>query len=251
MRFLESKPHVFKSHKAALLSYLSIAAIASKQHQLADKSLLKAIDLTGHAPYNWQVLTYYRAINALHARDYRLAFDLHRLAHKRRPSGFIAEQWVLLRAYLFLFSQAGLLHVKYARFGIGKFLNQTHRSAQDKAGSNINIIVAELLVYLYQDRARFIDRIDAVRTYAYRHLKGEDTARARFFLRVLFRLTGCDFQLERVHKATAHHRRLLHERDLNAKHNLEIEIVPFEHLLEVLDASLDKAPERRRASWRS
>lgn len=72
----------------------------------------------------------------------------------------------------------------------------------DKKGMNINILILQMLIYLRRnDRAAIIDRIEALRTYAYRYLKKDSTTRrSELFFRMLYLLTKSAFDVEEVER---------------------------------------------------
>ncbi|MEM1322220.1 MAG: hypothetical protein AAGG75_18305 [Bacteroidota bacterium] len=219
--------------KAQLLHIRSVAAIAAGQYDSADSSLRKAKQLAGKNINSWHILAYYRAICALHSKDYEKAYLLYKEAQERKPQRILAEMWAILHAYLYLFNAAEQLYTFGDRFRLGKFFNQTVEASQDKAGLNVNIIVADMLISLHQNRDRFLHRIEPVRNYVYRHLKGKATERVRLFLELLFLIPKFDFNPHRLEQASTSLCRKLKRRSVYANHNLEIEIVPFENLWEI------------------
>ena len=226
------------SLKTRFLSLRAVAATAARQYEKSEDSLLEALDLTGHSLVNWQVLTYYRALNALHEGNWFKAQRLQDEASRRKMADFMHEHWAILNAYLYILNGS--------RFRLGRFFNETVEASQDKAGLNVNILVADLLVSLQHNRDRFIHRIEAIRNYRYRYLRGKANERVCILLDLIFQIPKHDFDWERIDKATTSLRRKLGRRSLYANHNLEIEIVPYEVLWdEVIGTALDEARRKK------
>jgi len=224
---LENQPAFQTGQKLMFLSIQSIAAIAAKQNKRAESSLLQAIGIVGSHAMNWQIFTYYRALNAMHQQQYFKVLHLKEEAARRKQLGVIKEHWAILEAYLFIFDVSSN---QRPNFRLGKFFNETIEASHDKGGHNINIILIDLLISLRQNRDRFLHRLEAVRTYRYRYLKGKPYERVRLFLDLLFQLPRCDFNLRRLERATTAIHRKLERRSMYATHNMEVEVVPFEHL---------------------
>ena len=234
---LGERQEVRVSHKARFLFFFAVSAIADKKYELADSTINRSIRLVEANPVNKQILSYYRAINAVHQGIYSKAEWIYEEIEKDKIAPIIKEHWAILNAYLH--------YINGERFRLGKFFNETLVASQDKRGMNINIIIADLLISLQQNRDRFLHRIEAVKNYRYRHLKGKAEERARFFLDLLFQLPRCDFDRQRVERATGHIQRKLERRSLHANHNLEIEIVPFEVLWNLV---LERLETKRRSA---
>jgi len=220
--FFEGKPHIKASHKAIFLSLSSVSAIAARKYDIAEQRLLEAIAVNGFSNHAWQVYTYYRAINALHQGLYYRARHLFDEAARREQTPYIKELWAIIGAYCAFFTNSP--------FKLGKFFNETITASQDKAGTNVDIIIADLLLSLTNNRDRFLHRIEAVQNYIYRYLKGPQHERVRLFLRLLFLVAKKDFDVRRIRKAGAYILARLEKRSVYANHNLEIEIARFEDL---------------------
>ncbi|MEM1323910.1 MAG: hypothetical protein AAGG75_26860 [Bacteroidota bacterium] len=232
---LEQNQAATSSQKIKFLFLGAVAAIAAKRFEIAENYLLQVQDFNTVSHLNWQVTMYYRVVCAFHEKKFYKAQELYDKATKRQQHKALTEHWAILHAYLSILNNR--------RFRLGKFFNETFEASLDKAGLNIHILIADLLVSLKQNRDRFLHRIDAIRSYSYRHLRGQATERARFFLDFLFLIPRCDFERERLDQASRHIQEKLQRRSIYASHNLEIEIVPFEFLVELV---LNKMKVKRR-----
>ena len=127
-------------------------------------------------------------------------------------------------------------------FRVGKYLNETFKAQTDKQGDNINILIAELLVYLARDRGKFIDRIEAVQHYSYRHLKGEDTKRAKWFFKVLCMVAHpkVNFHPIALRRKAKRYIDLLESHPVRMGKDFAIEIIPYEQVLEIIMVQLGR-----------
>jgi len=236
LEYFDKQQIVRASQKAIFLSFSSISAIAAKKYTFAEQCLQQAIAVNGFSNHNWQVYTYYRAINALHQGLYYRARHLYDEAARREQTPYIEELWAIIGAYCAFFTDSP--------FKLGKFFNETIVASQDKEGSNVNIIIADLLLSLTNNPDRFILRIEAVQTYIYRYLKGPQHERVRLFLRLLFLVAKKDFDVRRIRKAGAYLLARLEKRSVYANHNMEIELVRWEVAWEMVLERIDGKEER-------
>ncbi|MEM1369267.1 MAG: hypothetical protein AAGG02_14925 [Cyanobacteria bacterium P01_H01_bin.15] len=221
------------SQKSALIQLRAVAAIAAGKYEMAESGLKEGLEVAGKYLTSWHILQYYRCIALFHKGDFKTASVIQQQAAKRKQTPVMIEPWAVVRAYLWIFCGG--------KFRLGKFFNETVQISKDKAGHNVNIIIADLMVSLIRDRDRFLHRIEAVQTYVYRHLKGAQHERTRAFLQLLFLAPECNFNFRLVRSRGAKHIKVLQKRSIYANHNLEIEIVPYLHLFELM------IDEKRRA----
>ena len=135
---------------------------------------------------------------------------------------------------MYFLKKVGKLDTGSDRFSLGKYLNETIEIAHDKAGNNVNVLIGELLVNLVSNRGKFIDRVEAVNSYSYKYLKGEETKRAKWFIRLLCMMPSANFHpvaLERIGKRQIEN---LKKYPVYMGDNLSVEIIPFGDLWEMI-----------------
>ena len=144
-------------------------------------------------------------------------------------------QFAIIEAYLCFLIHTGYLHTNKT-FRIGKYLNETFKAQYDKKGDNVNVLIAELLVYLARDWNKFIDRIEAVKNYSYRHLKGEDRKRAKCFLKILCLIAHpkVNFHPIALQRKAAKYIEVLKSHPVRMGENFAIEVIPFDRLLDLI-----------------
>ena len=123
-----------------------------------------------------------------------------------------------------------------SEFRLNKFLNQVPEYSRDKQGINIPILLIQILFFLVEKKHnRIIDRMESLNLYAYRHLKKDDSFRSQCFIRMLSELVKADFKRKgtvfRTEKILGKMKAVLFE---TFPGSTEIEIIPYEHLWEVV-----------------
>ena len=228
--------HFFKSHKGIyptqyffFLQNQGMAQIALSQYAQAAASFEQAKQYTNNKPHNIYTIQFYTMLNALHARNYALAYELYQ-KNKKCKIAHIRQHFAIAEAYLCFLTYTGHLQLQRS-FRMSKYLNETFKAQQEKQGNNINILIAELLVYLARDRGKLIDRIEGIKHYIYRHLKGEDTQRARWFLKIICTLPSVDFHPILLQRKCKKQISLLGNSTIRMGANLAIEFIPLDYLL--------------------
>ena len=238
LKYFKSKRGVYISYYHFFLTNMGVAQIATRNYEKAENTFTKAQKYVHPKTVNERVLSLYKTINALHAGQYQIAYQLYRQNRNCRFED-IRQQFAIIQAYLCFLSHMGYLHMD-GRFRLGKYLNETFKAQSDKQGSNITILIAELLVHLARDRGKFIDRVEAVNNYSYRHLKGEDTKRAKRFIKILCILPRANFNPVALRRIAARQIQYLEEHPIHMGENVAIEIIPFGDLLGMIMQQLEQ-----------
>lgn len=141
---------VYRSQYLFFIRNRGTAQMAIGQYAKATKSFEEAEPYAKPKPYNNYTLQFYKTLNALHAGNYELAYDLYQ-KNKRCRIETIRQHFAIVEAYLCFLSHAGYLHIDKT-FRISKYLNDTFKAQADKKGDNINIVIAQLLIYLVRNK---------------------------------------------------------------------------------------------------
>ena len=234
LNHFETKKGVYHSHYLFFFRNKGTAQTALQEYEGASESYQKAEKYTSNIPYNFYTLQFYKTLNALHAGQYKLAYDLYQ-KNKRCKVENIRQQFAIVEAYLYFLYYIGYLHMD-KKFRVGKYLNETFKAQQNKQVDNVNIIIAELLVYLIKNRGKFIDRIEAVQDYSKRHLKNKETRRARWFIKILCLMAHpkVNFHPVALQRRAKQFIDLLKKNPARLGENFSGEIIPFEQLLDMI-----------------
>lgn len=239
LNIFKNKKGVYSSHRQFLLSKLGIAQMAIGNFNEATNSFTEASQFAPKKSLNDYILRLYNTINFLHSGQYEKAYDLYRQNRNCRLED-IKLQFAIIEAYMCFLSHMGYLQLD-KKFRIGKYLNETFKAQADKRGDNIAILIAELLVYLARDRGKFIDRVEAIHNYSYRHLKGNDMARAKRFISILCKLPRANFHAVSLKRHAEKHIEFLRDSPIRIGENVTIiEVIPFEVLLEMILVRLER-----------
>lgn len=137
----------------------------------------------------------------------------------------------------------GVVKEHLPEFKLGKFLNTTPVFSKDKRGINISIILLHIAWLLKRkDYSAIIDRTDSLNQYAYRYLRRDDTFRSNCMIKMVIQMTKADFHPIRTERYTADLRKQLGTVPLmGSGENIEIEMIPFEVLWDIMMKSLEPA----------
>lgn len=232
-----SRKGAYTSHYQFFLTKLAIAQMAIGNYKQANESFSKVEKYVPARSFNDYLLRLYQTVNALYSGDYELAYTLYRKNKKCRFES-IRQQFAIIEAYLCFLSHMGFLELKHI-FRLGKYLNDTIASQANKQGENIAILIAELLIYLARDRGKYIDRIEAIKNYSYRHLKGKETERAKRFIKILCNLPYYNFHPVALTRHMDNHVKYLRDNPVQIGENF-IEFIPFDKLLEMILSRLER-----------
>lgn len=210
-----------------------MAQIALRQHAAAAESFRKAEPYaTPHRSFNDYMLRFYLIINALHAGEYAKAYDTYK-KYRDCPFPLLHEQFILIEAYFSFLIHMGYLDIN-PRFRIGKYLNETSNAQTDKQGDNIAIIIAELLYYFSRDKGKFIDRVESINHYSYRHIRSKETLRAKRFLKILCAMPRANFSFSNLSRHARRHIDYISDHTIRMGENIFLEVIPFDVLLPMI-----------------
>ena len=87
------------------------------------------------------------------------------------------------------------------------------------------------------DRNKFIERVQAINQYSYRYLKGDGAKRAKWFIRLLCKVPGADFNFPKLMKKSDEYIEKLNANPIGMGENLSLEIIPYDHIIEIMSKS--------------
>lgn len=197
---------------------------------------------------------YFKALEAwlylaIHTRNYGKAFELHQMAfrHKRLATTPEAQQetWRLFGAYCYILHHLSgtPLPESFPQFKSARFLNDVQHSTQDKDGKNIAVLIAHVLLQLIEGKDMEVwDRVSALGKYRERHLLDDPyMARSQVFIKILLTMVKAGYQRDVFLQKAApfcEELRTLPLRSASQAH--ELEIIPYEHLVELIAGLLGK-----------
>lgn len=199
------------------------AALQLKDYAAAQGYLEDALAIVEPASYNWVICLIYQAILGFHSDQLDLVTDAIRRSVPHRKYPAVDEQWKIIEAY------AHLLDIDTGRkFRVSRFLNDMPIFSKDKRGNNITIIILQILFHLkLNEKGKIIDKMETLKTYAYRYLRRDDTFRSNCFIHMLMCLPKAHFNPISLRR---HARNYINR--LGTYQSGEVEIIPYEKLWE-------------------
>ncbi len=171
--------------------------------------------------------------------------DSFRLLDFKYLSGIYFEVINLTLGYCHLIIESGMVDRerilrKLPPFRISKFLNEIPNYSKDKRGINVSILLMHITFLLQKkDYGKIIDRVDALKFYAYRHLRRDDTYRSNCMIKMVIQMAKADFHPVRTERYTEDLFRQLQEVKLaGSGQNIETEIIPYEVLWDIMKKAL-------------
>jgi len=194
--------------------------------------------------YNWYIIQFYYFLACIHSQDYNQSSKVleNTINHSKFDSLYSNQKqlWFVNQAFVHFLMEIGKIdnattqHSK--TFRLYKFLNDIPIYSKDKRGINISILIIHVLLLLQQRKfLKIIDRVDALNQYCHRYLRRDDTFRANCFIKMLLQMAKADFNRLRTERYAEKYKTKLHSVPLNvADHGIEVEIIPYEHLWEMV-----------------
>lgn len=190
---------------------------------------------------------------ALYTRHYDEAFSLYQRAagHRRLGAMHNAQQevWLILGAYCYIVHRLSgtPLPAGFPQFKSRRFLNEVPTFSKDKAGMNVAVLIAHVLLLLLEGRSDEVwNRLQALEKYRERHLRtGNEAARSEIFIRILAQLPRAYYRRDTFRTRTQPLLDKLHQLHSQlGDRTLELEIVPYETLTELI---VQQLPDKKRS----
>jgi len=240
-------------NKAANFAFLfkKLACYVSlKQYDLGEQTVNQCLKLIPNGSGNWYVTMVYYSILSFHSSKFQKAYDIYMEAFKnpgfRKQPDSIAELWKIQEAFVFYFMYISKIDPDkdspVKKFRVSKFLNEVPTYSKDKRGTNVTLIILQILLLLQQKKyGVIIDRMESLKMYSHRYLRQDDTFRSNCFIKMLLCLPAASFHKKGVlRKADKYWKKLQSVPLEKANQSAEMEIVPYEMLWEFVLEGLDE-----------
>ena len=198
----------------------------------------------------WYRVAHYTLKAYIYNGDYSQSIDLLKQIIENpkynKSSEYYKELFNTSLGYLYLLTDSGLikdslnLKEKIPEFKLGRYLNAVPVFSKDKRGINVSILLMHIaFLLLRKDHDAIIDRVDSLNQYVYRYLRRDDSFRSNCIIKMVIQITRADFNKIRAERYTKELRKQLSEVPLiGSGENIEIEVIPFEELWEIMYNSL-------------
>jgi hypothetical protein len=250
VQFLRAKPHLVSPARLAEFSLGRLEAYSAMQnYSKAIEAARECATLFGKGSNNWFALREREFKLLMLSQKFVEAQDLYDevTQHPR----FVAltaishEQWKVLDLYL----QFALQTVPEAeslpirkKFDLQAFLRFIPVASKDKHGTYVAVLIIHILYMLESgDFNGIIDRMDALRTYRSRYLRGKTNRRSALFFRMLTVMENNSFNYTLTRQKTERLYKQLKATALETpESNEEIQIIPYEWLWDRVLAKLEE-----------
>lgn len=198
---------------------------------------------------NWFAYMENYFLLAIHSRKYKLAHLLISKVYDNsaytKISNVAKERWGLYNAYLQLY------YTREVPVNAGtNFFDITFSPeySKDKQGFNVAILILQFILFLKKDnRELLLYKIESLKKYIETHLKDTFSLRSKTFLKLLILVVTEDFDAAACKARGSKLYTKLIETPPPGDAFAEIEIVPYEHLWELIISILEKAESTYKA----
>ncbi|MBF9239109.1 hypothetical protein I2I05_17025 [Hymenobacter sp. BT683] len=195
---------------------------------------------------NWFYFQEHHMLLALHAQQYERAQNL--LAIIAKNPGYpnqletALQRWDLYKSYLeFVLPPQRLTTARQRQ--MAQWVLQLPEYSRDKRGHNVAILVLQLLHFLRErNLEQVLMRLERLRKYQQRHLYEPTTLRSRLFLRLLQLIVEKNFEAAQAAERGAVLLEQLRDTPPPGEAFAEVEIIPYEHLWELVLGLLREGP---------
>ena len=218
------------------------SSIQLKEFNRGSLAINRALKFVRYKSAHWFNIKENELLLLLHSKEYEKALGIYFSCRNSKNYKLIRPldlaRWDLYEPYVHFLIEAN--HVTYKqkmpKFRINRFLNSLPNYASDKRAMNIPMLIAQMLFLIIRKKYdEATNRISALERYSSRYLKDNDTFRSNCFIKMLLVIPKQGFNK----KAVERHAKKYHDRLINSEIQLidqpfEIEIIPYEHLWEIL-----------------
>ncbi|WP_205503880.1 hypothetical protein [Rufibacter psychrotolerans] len=183
---------------------------------------------------NWFAFMENYTLLAIHAKRYEAA---HLLLHQVQTNPFIKkinkfaqERWVLMESYLHFVAPLKDQPLKWHTLA-----QNAPIYSKDKEGFNVAILILQVMYFLEIGDFEALEyRVESLKKYAQHHFKDSFSERSRIFFKLLNTLVRSDFDGGTTQKKGQYLYNKLQKTPPPGDAYAEIEIIPYEHLWELI-----------------
>jgi hypothetical protein len=246
----KNRPHL--ASRTAIHNFLFYTLRSCIPLRLFKKGESTAQECMKYAPpgsTNWFITLEQYIILSFHSGKYEKAYEIFLEVKNNDRFNSLPdnnkEYWYIHEALInYLIVQKKISRQKSEpkfKFKVGKFLNELPTFSKDKRGTNITILIIQVLFLLQKkEYPKVIDRVEALNVYCHRYLRRDDTFRSNCFIKMLLQLPSAHFnKIAAKRKGMKYYKQLTEVPIQIAKQSNEIEIIPYETLWEFVLENLD------------
>lgn len=244
--------NLFAAYKDIMSSYLKLQDFENAQIYLN-----KALDLMIKKHLNFFSLKSVEYTIFAHLKDYKSLFLLTcEIISLKKLNDYPAkyQEWKLREAFAHILLDAGRVdkeqvkHVKYKEFRLRRFMNEVDLFTKDKRGTNISILVVELMHFLLRKQYdKVSDKLDALNQYTFRYLRNDHTLRSNCFIKMLLKIPEAEYHPLRTIRYVKKYEQKLRENPFEVSmKDVDVEIIPYEQLWEIILEILERNIKKKK-----
>ncbi|WP_162052562.1 hypothetical protein [Pontibacter pamirensis] len=219
------------------------ALLQTKQYELGISLARQYIHQFEPYTLNWFAFMENYLLLALHSENYELASELMQESlgsqHIHTIQNAAKERWELFRRYLLL-THTIIPSINIVNLPQG-VLTELVMLPKDKVGFNLSLLVLETInSFLNQSIDDYESHAERMRKYISKYLRGEKSERPRVFLRLLLLVINENFHPIRSKEKGQKLYDKLSQTAPPGDAFAEVEIIPYEHLWELVLKVLEK-----------
>lgn len=249
LKYFEKRKRLSSRQALYNFSYRMLSSfILLRRLKEGEKVALRCLQWIDKGLFNWFKAMEYLFIICLHAEKYQKAYEvcMEVIAHDSfsRQYSTVQELWHINEAYIYYFILAGIVKVEGSgsvkKFRVSKLLNEVPTYSKDKRGSNISVLILQILFLLQQKQYdKIIDRVESLRTYTHRYLRRDETFRSNCFIKLLTQLPASNFHKAAVIRKSRRYWEKLKSVGIIHNQSADLEVVPYEKLWKFVLNSLE------------
>lgn len=235
--FFGSRPYEARTPLQIFHYQNLICNIQLKQFEAGQVSANECLKYMQEGTFNWFKYQELYLHLSLHSQEYVQADKTLQQILKHPRFEFLPdnakELWTIYESYIYYLHAMGKVKSSLAeKFKLARFERKTPIFSKDKGGLNIAIIIIRLLILLKERKFRqIIDELDSINQYCYRHLRGDNTKRSYYFIKMLLAIPMAQFDAKTAQGKVSGLREKLDQIPFQvANQTHEIEMIPYEDL---------------------
>ncbi len=253
MAFYKSKGIKSSDAEYFLRTRAAVASFLLKKYQVAENLYKQNLQITGPSTSNWYATyNFYFALNIIQEKyleSYEIISKIFNTKEfEKRAHPMLVQLYKIKEAYIHFLVQLGKIdpskstEAPLRKFRLNRFLNDVPTYSKDKRGANISILIIQMLLLVQNKKYnQVIDKLDSLNMYSHRYLRSDNTFRSNCFIKMLAKLPDADYHPIRWQRYVKKFRDRLDEHPFELSyHNLDLEVIPFETLYDLVVEMLER-----------
>ena len=257
LNFFQKQKHPSKTQIFNFLFKRFNSYIQIKEYEAADSDAKKCLTLVNEGSLNWFLASQFYILLLFHSEKIQDGFAFYRrvrfIRNKKKSKSEIGKEfWNLIEAFIDYFIKIGKIEIppkkRKPRFDSKSFIRSVPALSKDKKGMNIMILVLQILFLLDEkEEEKVYERMEALRNYSSRYLRKNEDFRSNCFIKMFLKIPESNYNRIALQRNTKDLFKKLKTKPLEvASKPIEMEIIPFEMLWEMVLESLDRKLARKR-----